>query len=70
MRLGEAIDMAESALDRGLTGDEVALIGRMIDAGSDAADILAMLDKPVKMPDEGAGKTYRYEARGDKVVEI
>ena len=70
MRLGEAIDMAETALGRGLNGDEITLVGRMVDAGKDAAEILAMLDVEVVIPDEDDGKTYRFEARGDRVVPI
>lgn len=68
--MGEAIDMAETALGRGLNGDEVALVGRMVDAGKDAPEILAMLDVEVEIPDEDDGKTYRFEARGDRVVPI
>lgn len=70
MRLVEAIEMAEEALGRGLTGDEVALVGRMVDADQDEAEILAMLDLPIDKPAEDAGKTYRYEAQGNEVVEI
>lgn len=65
--------MAESALGRELGGDEVVLVGRMVEAGKDAADILEVLDKPAApMPkgEEDGGRTYRFEARGDKVVRI
>ena len=70
MTLVEALDMAETALGRELNGDEVVLVGRMVDAGNDAADILAELDRPIELPPDDAGKTYRYEASGSEVVPI
>jgi hypothetical protein len=70
VKLADAIEMAESALERGLNGDEIVLVGRMVDAGSDAADILEMLDKEAPQPETADGRTFRYEARGDRVVQI
>lgn len=75
MRLGEAIEMAEDALERGLSGDEVVLVGRMVDAGKDGEEILEMLRAAAKPREDGGtdedeGKTYRFEARGDRVVRI
>lgn len=67
MRLGEAITLGEAELERELTGDEIALVGRMVDAGSEPGEIMEMLKEHVE---RGEGKTYRYEARGDRVVEI
>jgi hypothetical protein len=70
MNLAEALEMAETALARELSGDEIVLVGRMVDADESAEDILAMLDKPTPIPPDDAGKTYRYEALGNRVVEI
>lgn len=69
MRLSAAIAAAEDKLERGLSGDELALISRMVDADKAEEEILAMLEQQVPTPADD-GKVYRYEARGDRVVEI
>lgn len=70
LSLSEAIEGAESVLGRGLTGDEVTLVGRMVSADRGMADILQMLDREVEQPADDVGKTHRFEAVGDKVREI
>lgn len=68
--LAGTIDAAETFLDRGLTGDEVALVSRMHQAGRERADILKMLDQEVEQPKDPDGGVHRFEVAGNAVRRV
>ena len=67
--ISQMIAKAEEQLGRGLDDDEVFLVGKMVQAEKSDEEILAMLTKPTPPPPE-EGKTYLYEAAGDRVRPI
>ena len=66
MTLVEAMWTAESVLGRKLIPDEIALVGQLVHAGKDAADVLTMLNEFVREPDlpDDDVAVHRYESVG------
>lgn len=58
------------AIDRELTADEIAMVGRLVDAGRTLEEIREYLDERVPVPSDDELETYRYEAQGASVVPI
>lgn len=70
--LTEVINTAESKLERMLSGEEIVMVGRMVEAGETEDKIVEVLvaGEKVVAPSDDELKTYRYEATGSGVVEI
>jgi hypothetical protein len=62
--LADVIVEAEKRLERGLTEDEVVLVGRMIELEKGEDEILELLGEKVVIPTDEELQTIRYEASG------
>ena len=63
MTLVEAIGIVETMLQRSLWPDEITMLGRMIEAGKDSAEIISAFedwDRPPEKSDDEVD-VYRYE---------
>lgn len=62
--IADVIIEAEKRLERGLTEDEVVLVGRMIELEKGEDEILELLGEKVVIPTDEELQTIRYEASG------
>lgn len=70
LTLAEAITAAEEQLGRKLDSDEIAIVGRLVDAEEGMDEILEILGEHVHIPTDEELETIRYEAAGDGVNQI
>lgn len=69
MTLAEALSAAEAFIGRPLLADEIAMVGQLVEAGKDAAEIVAVFDRfeRVDVSDDEV-PTYRYEPANEAEV--
>ena len=73
MNLADALNSAESQIQRPLLEDEILMVARLVEAGKDAADLVILVqtfdDRPPDL-DEDSVPVNRYEFAGDQARRI